>query len=62
MDAYGRTAGVLDHLEPPAPGEDGQAEPPPSREDVEAALQQSLREHRRLHAEDRRLLAEDLLG
>jgi Flp pilus assembly protein TadD len=62
VDAYGRTAGVLAHLAPPEDGEDGDAEPPPSREEVEAALQQSLREHRRLHAEDRRLLAEDLLG
>lgn len=62
VDAYGRTAGVLAHLDPQPPGEDGQAEPPPSREEVEGALQQSLREHRRLHAEDRRLLAEDLLG
>jgi tetratricopeptide (TPR) repeat protein len=61
VDAYGRTAGVLAHLAP-AEGEDGDAEPPPSREEVEAALHQSLREHRRLHAEDRRLLAEDLLG
>jgi tetratricopeptide (TPR) repeat protein len=62
VDEYGRTAGVLAHLDPPEPGEDGEGEPPPSREDVEAALHQSLREHRRLHAEDRRLLAEDLLG
>lgn len=62
VDAYGRTAGVLAHLDPPESGEDGTSEPPPSREEVEAALGESLREHRRLHAEDRRLLAEDLLG
>jgi Flp pilus assembly protein TadD len=62
VDEYGRTAGVLAHLAPPEPGEDGAPEAPPSREEVEAALSQSLREHRRLHAEDRRLLAEDLLG
>jgi tetratricopeptide (TPR) repeat protein len=62
VDAYGRTAGVLAHLDPPEPDDGGAAEPPPSRDDVESALQQSLREHRRLHAEDRRLLAEDLLG
>lgn len=62
VDEYGRTAGVLAHLDPPEPGEDGDQEPPPSREEVESALHQSLREHRRLHAEDRRLLAEDLLG
>jgi Flp pilus assembly protein TadD len=62
VDAYGRTAGVLAHLAPADSDDDGDAEPPPSREEVEAALRQSLREHRRLHAEDRRLLAEDLLG
>jgi tetratricopeptide (TPR) repeat protein len=62
VDEYGRTAGVLAHLVPAESDEDGEAEPPPSREEVEAALHQSLREHRRLHAEDRRLLAEDLLG
>jgi tetratricopeptide (TPR) repeat protein len=62
VDAYGRTAGVLAHLDPPEQGDDGAGEPPPSREEVESALHQSLLEHRRLHAEDRRLLAEDLLG
>jgi tetratricopeptide (TPR) repeat protein len=62
VDEYGRTAGVLAHLDPPEAGDDGPPEPPPSRDEVEAALSQSLREHRRLHAEDRRLLAEDLLG
>jgi Flp pilus assembly protein TadD len=56
VDGYGRTAGVLAHFEPP---EDGEA---PSREDVEAALTESMKEHRLLHAEDRRLLAEDLIG
>jgi Flp pilus assembly protein TadD len=61
VDEYGRTAGVLAHLEPET-AEDEAAEPPPSRDEVESALQESLREHRRLHAEDRRLLAEDLFG
>jgi Flp pilus assembly protein TadD len=61
VDEHGRTAGVLAHLEPSEAGEED-AGPPPSREEVESALQDSLREHRRLHAEDRRLLAEDLLG
>jgi tetratricopeptide (TPR) repeat protein len=61
VDEYGRTAGVLAHLDPEE-AEDEAAEPPPSREEVESALNESLREHRRLHAEDRRLLAEDLLG
>jgi hypothetical protein len=56
VDGYGRTAGVLAHFEPPEDGE------PPSREDVDAALTESMKEHRRLHAEDRRLLAEDLIG
>lgn len=61
VDEYGRTAGVLAHLQPPGVQEEG-AEPPPSRDEVESALAQSLSEHRRLHAEDRRLLAEDLVG
>src|ERR671919_969514 len=61
VDEYGRTTGVLAYLAPPEAGDDGAPEPP-SREEVETALSQSLREHRRLHAEDRRLLAEDLLG
>ena len=60
VDEYGRTAGVLAHLEPP--GEEGEEGPPPTREEVEAALAESLKEHRRLHAEDRRLQAEDLVG
>lgn len=63
VDPLGRSAGVLAHLDPPAaPDDGGEQEPPPSREQVEAALAQSLSEHRRMHAEDRRLLAEDLIG
>jgi Flp pilus assembly protein TadD len=56
----GRTAGVLSFLEAQAsgPGE----EPPPSLEEVDAALRASLVEHRRAHLEDRRLQAEDLLA
>lgn len=63
VDPLGRSAGLLAHLEPAPPGDDGaESEPPPSREQVEAALDQSMKEHRRMHAEDRRLLAEDLVG
>jgi Flp pilus assembly protein TadD len=60
VDEYGRSAAVLAHLGPP-PADEG-AEPSPSRAEVESALAESLLEHRRMHAEDRRLLAEDLLG
>jgi Flp pilus assembly protein TadD len=54
----GRTVGILAFLEAQVsgPGE----EPPPTREEVDAALQASLAEHRRAHAEDRRLASEDL--
>jgi tetratricopeptide (TPR) repeat protein len=61
VDQYGRSAAVLTHLDPPPAEEEG-AEPSPSHAEVESALAESLREHRRMHAEDRRLLAEDLLG
>jgi len=64
IDQYGRTASVLlflapDEVEQP---ENGEPKPAPSAEDVDAALAESLKEHRRLHAEDGRLLSEDLLG
>jgi Flp pilus assembly protein TadD len=36
-------------------GSEGDVPPPPSREDVDAALTASLAEYRRLHADDRRL-------
>ena len=62
VQEHGRTRGVLAFLEPEEPAEGEEAETPPSREDVEATLEASLVEHRRLHAEDRRLSAEDLLG
>jgi Flp pilus assembly protein TadD len=61
VDEHGRTAGMLAYLEPP-PVEAEATQPPPTLDEVESALEQSLREHRRLHAEDRRLLAEDRLG
>jgi Flp pilus assembly protein TadD len=38
------------------------AEQAPAREEVDAALAASLSEYRRMHADDRRLAAEDLLG
>jgi hypothetical protein len=34
----------------------------PTREELEAALTASLAEYRRVHADDRRLASEDLLG
>jgi Flp pilus assembly protein TadD len=61
VDQYGRSVAVLAHLDPAPAGEEG-AEQAPSRAEVESALADSLRDHRRLHAEDRRLLAEDLVG
>jgi Flp pilus assembly protein TadD len=56
----GRSAQVLAFLEAQAGG-DGD-EPPPSREDVETALEAARVEHRRAHAEDRRPNTEDTLG
>lgn len=59
----GRSAGVLAFLEAragTAPDED--APPPPSREQVDTALNAALREHRRAHAEDRRTEGEEPLG
>jgi len=60
LDRYGRTAGVLAFLEAQVsgPGE----EPPPTREEIDAALAASLVEHRRAHAEDRPLGSEDALA
>ena len=45
VDPIGRTAGVLAHLDPEAgEGEEGgEREPPPTRQEVEEALRQSLR-------------------
>jgi hypothetical protein len=61
VDEHGRTAGMLAYLGQPAVDAE-ETQPPPTRDDVESALAQSLSEHRRLHAEDHRLLAEDGLG
>ncbi len=41
---------------------DEPAEQAPTREEVDAALTASLSEYRRMHADDRRLASEDLLG
>jgi Flp pilus assembly protein TadD len=74
IDGLGRTTGVLAHLEAEAgtaPSDlpaDASAtfiaalETPPSRGEVIAALHESLRELRRLHAGDLRLSAEDVLA
>jgi Flp pilus assembly protein TadD len=61
LDRYGRTVALLAFLEAQVsgPGE----EPPPTRDEVDAALRDSLAAHRRAHAEDRGLAEEDeLLG
>lgn len=74
IDGLGRTTGVLAHLEAEAgtavsdlPADASATfiaavETPPSREEVIAALEESLRELRRLHAGDSRLSAEDVLA
>jgi Flp pilus assembly protein TadD len=74
IDTVGRTTDIYAYLENEAgegmddvPRDVSAAtiaalEAPPSRDQVEAALGQSLREHRLVHAEDRRLESEDLVG
>jgi tetratricopeptide (TPR) repeat protein len=65
-DAQGRTADVVAFLEVaagvPREGEGEEQAPAPTREQVDAALELSLSEYRRMHADDRRLASEDLLG
>ena len=61
LDRYGRTTDVLAFVVAQVfgPGE----EPPPTRDEVDDALRDSLAAHRRAHAEDRRLAdEEELLG
>lgn len=60
IDPQGRTTDVVAFLEAQVsgPGED----PVPSLDEVRAALTASLAEYRRMHADDRRLAGEDLLG
>jgi tetratricopeptide (TPR) repeat protein len=74
IDTVGRTTGVLAYLEVDAgagledlPRDASAAfvaaiEAPPTREEVDAALQASLADLRRLHSEDRRLRGADILG
>ena len=63
-DEQGRTQIVIAFLEVQAgvPSEAEGEAPAPTREEVDAALTVSLSEYRRMHADDRRLAAEDLLG
>lgn len=58
-DAQGRTVNLIAYLQAQS-GEP--AEQAPTREEVDAALTASLAEYRRMHADDRRLASEDLLG
>ena len=58
-DSQGRTLNLIAFLQAQA-GEP--AEQAPTREEVDAALSASLFEYRRMHADDRRLASEDLLG
>jgi tetratricopeptide (TPR) repeat protein len=54
IDPRGRSREIVAFVNEQAGGEDGE-QPPPSREEVDAALTASLAEFRRLHADDRRL-------
>jgi tetratricopeptide (TPR) repeat protein len=58
-DAQGRTVNLIAFLQTQS-GEPG--EQAPTREEVDAALAASLSEYRLMHADDRRLASEDLLG
>ncbi len=58
-DPEGRTLNLIAFIQAQA-GEP--AELAPTREEVDAALSASLFEYRRMHADDRRLASEDLLG
>jgi tetratricopeptide (TPR) repeat protein len=58
-DPQGRTLNLIAFLQAQA-GEP--AELAPTREEIDAALSASLLEYRRMHADDRRLASEDLLG
>lgn len=58
-DSEGRMVNLIAFLQAQS-GEP--AEQAPTREEVDAALSASLFEYRRMHADDRRLASEDLLG
>jgi Flp pilus assembly protein TadD len=58
-DAEGRAVNLVAFLQ----AQNGEpAEQAPTREELDAALTASLLEYRRMHADDRRLASEDLLG
>jgi Flp pilus assembly protein TadD len=61
VDRVGRTAEVLAYLEARVSG-DAPDEPAATLDEVANTLSASLAEHRRLHAEDRRVQPEDLLA
>jgi Flp pilus assembly protein TadD len=58
-DPQGRTLNLIAFIQEQI-GEPG--ERAPTREEVDAALDASLHEYRRMHADDRRLAGDDLLG
>jgi Flp pilus assembly protein TadD len=58
-DSQGRAVNLIAFLQAKL-GEP--AEQAPTREEIDGALQGSLSEYRRMHADDRRLASEDLLG
>ncbi len=58
-DAEGRAVNLIAFLQAQL---DEPAEQAPTREELDAALSASLFEYRRMHADDRRLASEDLLG
>lgn len=62
IDAHGLTADVEAFLRHQTGAADAAAPPPPSREAVQAALDTSLAEYRRMHADDRRANAGQILG
>jgi tetratricopeptide (TPR) repeat protein len=58
-DSEGRPVNLIAFLQEQL---DEPAERAPTREEVDAALSASLLEYRRMHADDRRLASEDILG
>lgn len=56
VDTQGRSVGIVAYLDPQP------EEEPPTRDEVDAALDASLSEYRRMHADDRRMSGEDILG
>jgi tetratricopeptide (TPR) repeat protein len=66
LEPQGVASDVSAFLRAQAGGDDEPADPdeppPPTREEVDAALAASLHRYRRMHADDRRLAGEDILG